>query len=1019
VFLGIHKRLHRDDSGFTLVELMMALFVLSIVMTSVAYTATIAFKHAGIARQRETGSGYAMKYYQEALALPFNAIKLGLNPTLDSTYAGDTNIITNSTTCATTGASQPCVKVPGVTACGASTCYESLVVTPGASGNSCSPQTPPLCQHQWQETPTSGSSGAGTTYTSRAYVTTPPSTTCKSCYRVMVQSSWSSPLSTGAASTITYQSLMTNTSGGCLQTGSHPYSGPCGPYIYGQALIPQGSITIKANTTGGTSIQNINLGSAVISLPEDASNSQTSQISLVQGLANTSGVSLGLGTATPTTVGNNYLAVQADNDATLSGATSQSKDLSTVPDNSGNVSAIAGASSTGTTSASTCGSTVVNAICLSKANTDSPTSAMAAVAASASPSCNSVVNALPCGYSVSLVRSGASCPGTMSTCVVLHLYNGATDLGTCTLVSVGAPTTSSTTQVSQNTSAIPLPQTAKVSRTLGQVTVGCIPSLVATPPTSWNLIPTGFTSVNTTNSGFLAAIKTGYMQTLQSQAGVASPTTSATVSGTEWYYSPGSSTVAGATLAALLPGTSNSLSTAGTLNASVANSVATWSSGGTLPSKLATTVNTWSAGGTLPSALASTTASWISYGTSNNIANASTTSFKVTESPAPPAVPFVILIGTEQMNVTARDTTSGGCSSTIPCYTVARGYNGTTAVSHSNGSAVSYQIPGCPSTCSFNVTETSAPPSSTPFVIQIDSEQMNVTSRTPVSGSTYTYAVTRAYNSTTAALHAAGTSFSYQIPGCPTSCNFDVSESAAPPSSTPFTIQIDGEQMLVTARAKYNPTGAPSGCINSNSLWCYTVTRGYNSTTATSHAANATVSYVIGGCPSPCSFNVTETMSPPATPFTILVDSEQMNVTSRTPVSGSTYTYVATRAYNSTTAASHASGTTVYYPSVPFGYTTLTDSSATGASITPTSVNYTTGGCTYQESVTGLSSPSGSVTNTTTAGIVTNSSGSLTAPLAADFKFNVTCGATVVADLDILLNLGTLKTTATYSAGAS
>jgi prepilin-type N-terminal cleavage/methylation domain-containing protein len=101
VHLRIHKRLHRDDSGFTLVELMMALFVLSIVMTSVAYTATIAFKHAGIARQRETGSGFAMKYYQEALALPFNAIKLGLNPTLDSTYAGDTNIVASSATLAT------------------------------------------------------------------------------------------------------------------------------------------------------------------------------------------------------------------------------------------------------------------------------------------------------------------------------------------------------------------------------------------------------------------------------------------------------------------------------------------------------------------------------------------------------------------------------------------------------------------------------------------------------------------------------------------------------------------------------------------------------------------------------------------------------------------------------------------------------------------------------------------------------------------------------------------------------
>jgi hypothetical protein len=83
-------------------------------------------------------------------------------------------------------------------------------------------------------------------------------------------------------------------------------------------------------------------------------------------------------------------------------------------------------------------------------------------------------------------------------------------------------------------------------------------------------------------------------------------------------------------------------------------------------------------------------------------------------------------------------------------------------------------------------------------------------------------------------------------------------------------------------------------------------------------------------------------------------------------------------------------------------------------------LSYTTGGCTYTESVNGgLASPSGSVANTTTSGVVTNSAGTLTAPLTGDFKFNVTCGGTTVADLDIAINLGTIKTTATYSAGAT
>jgi hypothetical protein len=198
--------------------------------------------------------------------------------------------------------------------------------------------------------------------------------------------SWNRAVSAGAASTVTYQSLMTFTggAGACLATSSHPFAGPCGKYLYGQALIPQGSITITANTPGGTSIQNINLGSAVVVLPQDSANSQSSQVSVVQGVTTTSGVSLGVGTATPSAVGGRYISAQADNDPTLPSNPSQSQDL-TGTDTSGSVSAQAGSGSPGTVSAVNCGTTPGNAICLTKAITDLPASTTAVVAASASP----------------------------------------------------------------------------------------------------------------------------------------------------------------------------------------------------------------------------------------------------------------------------------------------------------------------------------------------------------------------------------------------------------------------------------------------------------------------------------------------------------------------------------------------------------------------------------------------------------------------------------------------------------
>src|SRR3989441_2123813 len=283
-----YRRLHREEGGFTLVEMAVALMILFIVMTSLAYTAIIAFKSAGVARQRETAMGFSVQYYQEALALPFANLKYGLNPQGDTYYSSDANIVTSSTTCSANGANAPCVKIPN------STTYESLVVNSGADGasgvNSCGvtlAQTPPLCPHKWTNQTTqvvAGSAGSSDTYTSVVYVTKPTSTVCSSCYRLIVASSWTDPVDPGASSTVTYQSLVTNTSGGCLGTSSHPFSGPCPTYLFGQALVPQGTITVKGNTSGGTSINGINMGTATVTLPVDSTTSQTSQISSIQAL---------------------------------------------------------------------------------------------------------------------------------------------------------------------------------------------------------------------------------------------------------------------------------------------------------------------------------------------------------------------------------------------------------------------------------------------------------------------------------------------------------------------------------------------------------------------------------------------------------------------------------------------------------------------------------------------------------------------------------------------------------------
>src|SRR5262249_15886643 len=122
---------------------------------------------------------------------------------------------------------------------------------------------------------------------------------------------------------------------------------------------------------------------------------------------------------------------------------------------------------------------------------------------------------------------------------------------------------------------------------------------------------------------------------------------------------------------------------------------------------------------------------------------------------------FVIQVGSEQMLVkTGQGTTT---------WTVQRGYNGTTEDTHATGAAVSFVLGTTtlqtdlsnptPTTTTITVASASGFPSSAPFVIQVDSEQMLVTG---VQGTTM-WTVTRGYNGTPIAPHAIGATLSLRF----------------------------------------------------------------------------------------------------------------------------------------------------------------------------------------------------------------------------------------------------------------
>ncbi len=184
---------------------------------------------------------------------------------------------------------------------------------------------------------------------------------------------------------------------------------------------------------------------------------------------------------------------------------------------------------------------------------------------------------------------------------------------------------------------------------------------------------------------------------------------------------------------------------------------------------------------------------------------------------------------------------------------------------------------------SLTVTSTTGMPAA-PFEIQVDTganlEDMHVTAK---AGNVLT--VTRGQDGTSAVAHANGVSVNVATVKPTAATTF--------PSSNGYTFQIGSEDMVVLSGA-------------GTTTWI--VTRGALSTTIATHAAAAPLNQISVPVANATGF-------PQSGNFTILVDSEQMTVTSGQGTGAQTF--IVTRAANSTTAAAHASGAHVFQTTDP------------------------------------------------------------------------------------------------------
>jgi type II secretory pathway pseudopilin PulG len=441
----LRARVHRDERGFTMLETVIAIGIITSALVSLAYTATGGFRYVAFARERQAADQIANQTMETVRGLAYIKIKQGLKT---ETLATDPYVESCSGTYR--------LHLPGTASCAG----EKVVTTSGLA--TVAPLVP--------NTGTIGrSQGYPVDYTWRVYVSNNCPAVAGSCtattpYRVTVLVTWDSPNVTGPAESVQIQSYFWSPVG-CVSSNTHPFAAPCQQFFYGQALMPAGSISATGTVAGTT------FSEASLLLTNAESSVQQEQVSQVQGKVTPSATTLVDGGV-------------CSGETCSAGATS-SRTTAADADPSGATPSYSSASLTGATSAyCTPELACVSPTRVSVTNTalDSGAS-QAAVAASAAtypcppnpPQASSETDSLPCGGS--RVLQG----GTLSMVATLDGLTPA--LGATTIASVQAPGAGKDSWTFTDRETVTGQDTIEntVDRQIGRVDIGGLPANVPAP----------------------------------------------------------------------------------------------------------------------------------------------------------------------------------------------------------------------------------------------------------------------------------------------------------------------------------------------------------------------------------------------------------------------------------------------------------------------------------------------------------------------------------------------------------
>jgi prepilin-type N-terminal cleavage/methylation domain-containing protein len=275
----------KQEGGFTLIELMVAIGVILVALLVTALTAIQPFSNISLARQRQSANGVAQQAMEELRALPTSYIANGLS-TSDPTISGDSNI---SQSCpGSMGSNAWCITYPQ----GGGT---EMMVKGALSYSAVTPLVP----HETTQVV------GPTTYTVDTYVTNycpggasgstqAPCTNYVStvgAYQLTVYVTWAAPEVHGVANQVQLQSAFFAPTG-CSTNTTHPFSGPCQPFFYAQSSLSQAAITITDVSSGVTpdEFSQSGFSDASLLLPTADSDVQLEQVASVTGRSKTAGL---------------------------------------------------------------------------------------------------------------------------------------------------------------------------------------------------------------------------------------------------------------------------------------------------------------------------------------------------------------------------------------------------------------------------------------------------------------------------------------------------------------------------------------------------------------------------------------------------------------------------------------------------------------------------------------------------------------------------------------------------------